>query len=244
MPTDLTKLSPSLKAKYDLAIKSGYSPEEIEPYLSIAMPKYEEEAASVKAGYLTPESVSSETRFMLGQQGYQPPPSDSQLKSQQAKSGIGGLINELQFLYNQPNAGGQRPNQNVTEDLSMGRRNIPSFVSNAYGNAKASLNIAPDAKTYKRLKEGFTASLKEVTGDTGVLTDQDYVRIVGALPNFGDSDETAQRAWESVENILSEKGVNLKFRYSKTPVDTLQGAGLNLGAPQQQNQNGDPLGIL
>ena len=246
MATDLSQLSPSLKAKYDLAIKSGYSADEVEAYLSVALPKYEQEAKSVESGYLTPANVSSEAQFQLQQRGYKPAPSDAELKEQQAKSGVGGLINELQFLYNQPNAGGQRPNQTITEDLSMGRRGVPSFISNLGGNAKAALNLAPDAKTYGRLKRGFSASLKEATGDTGVLTDQDRQFIMDALPNFGDSDETARRAWESVENILSEKGVNLKFNYgNKTPVDTLQDAGVNLGGNTTQSQGGgDPLGIL
>lgn len=141
-------------------------------------------------------------------------PTDAQLKSQEAAKGVGGVINELQKLYNQPTASGVRPDTTRQDDLSAGKEGAFGNLGGLVLGVKAAWNMAPDAKTYDRLKKGFTASLKEVTGDTGVLTDQDYARLSNALPNFGDSDETATKAWQSIENILAAKGIKTGFSYN------------------------------
>lgn len=150
-------------------------------------------------------------------------PNAADMKQQEANKGVAGLVDQLKFLYNQPNAAGAKPNPNNNKDLSAGYAGPFGNIGGLVLDIKSAWNMAPDAKTYKRMKEGFTASLKQVTGDTGVLTDQDYKRIADALPNFGDSNETARKAWESVDAILSEKGIDTKFDYnnvSGTPQDT------------------------
>lgn len=143
--------------------------------------------------------------------------SEAEKKRQGELQGVAGLIDELKVLYNQPNASGVAPNAQNKNNLSAGRSGIFGNLGGKVLDIKAAWNMAPDAKTYKRLKEGFTASLKEVTGDSGILTDQDYARLAKVLPTFGDSDEAARKAWESVDRILASKGINSKYSYLDDP---------------------------
>lgn len=150
------------------------------------------------------------------QNGFTAPPS----KEDQARSGVLGVIDTLKESYNQPTAAGVRPNPGRTDDLSAAAEpGVGGRIQGFMMGAAASLNMAPDAKTYRRMKEGFVASLKEATGDTGVLTDADAARIVAAMPEFGDTDETALKAWEAVDSILMSKyGKTGKYNYlDKTP---------------------------
>lgn len=154
-------------------------------------------------------------------------------KLQNEGKGVLGLIDTLKQYYNQPNAEGMTPVAGK-ENLSKGVPGQPRFLADWGMKAKIAFNVAPDAATYKRMKEGFTASLKEATGDTGVLTDKDYDRIAKTMPEFGDDDLTAQKAWEAVDQILMAKfGRVGKFSYlpkEKVPVKAGQGSRFTIEA--------------
>lgn len=61
------------------------------------------------------------------------------------------------------------------------------------------------AANYKATKKALIASLKSITGDTGILTDQDADRINGLMPNEGANPEYAQRQWEKINQIIKDK---------------------------------------
>lgn len=163
--------------------------------------------------------------------------SPEQSKIEQEGGGVLGLIDTLKGLYNQPTAEGASPIEG-RGDLSYGKEGVPSMFANISTGFKIALNQAPTEKTYQRLKEGFTASLKEATGDTGVLTDKDYDRIAKTMPDFGDSDESARQAWESIDRILMAKFGRVG-KYSYLPAEQ---AGQIINEKQSSNIN-DPLGL-
>lgn len=124
---------------------------------------------------------------------------DSEKKKQSEKAKeITGFIDELKRLYNQPNAKGETPDSR-DDNLSAG------VLGGIFKGAQSKLNLDANAKTYDRLKKGFVATLKDLSGDTGVLTEQDAQRLLNLLPNFGDNEETARKNWESFDKILSSK---------------------------------------
>lgn len=163
-------------------------------------------------------------------------PTADERKQEQAMSGVLSLIDELKYLYNQPTATGNKPNPNRRDDLSAAGKGAFAPIQGLLLNFKAATNLAPDAKTYKRIKEGFSASLKEATGDTGVLTDEDRALIINALPNFGDDDEAARKGFESIDRILMGKyGKTGKYNYLEAEGNT--GAGNdNQGSTGQSEQ--------
>ncbi len=62
-----------------------------------------------------------------------------------------------------------------------------------------------EAKLYDTQKAGFTASLKGLTGDTGVLTNQDYERLAGLLPGFTSTTGEAKGAFSDIRSQLAAK---------------------------------------
>lgn len=197
------------------------------------------ESGSKPADLAFPESVQAQAQANIVTSGKKtkgvPTESDATL----------GAIEELKRLYNQPTAQGARPNPNRQDDLSMGSEGTPAFLSELGAGMQIAFNNAPDAKTYDRQKKAFTAQLKKLTGDTGILTNQDYDRLVGALPSFGDSDESAQKAWESFDAISTEVlGKTSETNYAagrgKTPEEQAQmiAKGGNQAPAMQQTPEG------
>lgn len=170
---------------------------------------------AVRAGVIAPKDIALEypdVAARLANEGVTGPTS----KEESAKQGIIGTVDELKKTYNQPLPNGEVPDPS-RGDLSYGKVGEPSTLASLGANFEILMGRAPDAKTYKRVKDAFTASLKELTGDTGVLTDQDFQRLNNALPNFGDTDESASKAWSAFDNILQQKlGKTGKYSYIAT----------------------------
>lgn len=224
--------------------QNGYSPKKNDTQSQL---KLAQMGALPESTYGDLAKNNPQAALALSMGGYKPPMSAADKKTQDSTKGLLGLTDQLKTLYNEPLANGQRPNSSNKESLAKGGEGFMSGINGAlFDLTQVATNKNADAKSYKRAKEGFTSSLKSLTGDTGVLTDQDYARLAKLLPDFGDSDTTAKSAWANIDNILKSKlGSAGQFDYStqQTP-SGLQSpqAGMNAsqfpaasvqGAPQQ-----------
>lgn len=80
------------------------------------------------------------------------------------------------------------------------------------------------AGNYKSTKDALLASLKSITGDNGVLTDQDAERIGKLMPNPGDNPDYAARQWDKVNEILVSKyGVGIYDKPEDSPTQVKKG---------------------
>ncbi len=70
---------------------------------------------------------------------------------------------------------------------------------------KGMLGMNNEAKLYDTQKAGFIASLKGLTGDTGVLTQTDAERLAGLLPGFTSTTGEAKGAFNDVRSQLAAK---------------------------------------
>lgn len=101
-----------------------------------------------------------------------------------------------------------------------------------------------DAKAYRDLRSGLVAKLKKITGDTGVLTEQDAARIIGLLPSLLEDKEAAKIKIDQINDILqaAKQRSGAKGRQLISDIqsgNTVGFEGINDGAA-----NPDPLGIL
>ncbi len=117
-------------------------------------------------------------------------------KNREGKSAmnlIGGLYNDF-YGENGRGSGDDLSGKGL---LSLG---IPSLII----RGRAAMGLGK-AANYKSTKDALVASLKSITGDNGVLTDQDVERINKLMPNAGANPDYAQRQWEKVNKILVDK---------------------------------------
>lgn len=97
--------------------------------------------------------------------------------------------------------------EGTTDDLSQGflgggKLSGEAFISYLF-NKPSNLNV------YNKTKKGLIATLKTITGDTGVLTDTDAERIENLLPTATTSNQDAIAQWEQINGILQETlGIN------------------------------------
>jgi hypothetical protein len=81
---------------------------------------------------------------------------------------------------------------------------------------QAALGYAPEANQYLSAKQGFAATLKSLTGDTGVMTDQDFARLSKLLPDLGSTPQEAVGKFNDLRSQLSAKfgGASTKTKFS------------------------------
>jgi hypothetical protein len=116
---------------------------------------------------------------------------------QQAEGEIlGGSIKALYERYG--------ADKGVKKDLSRGRIGGPfTWLGSLVG-------IAPNARQYNKLKQGLITSIKELVGESGIMTDQDADRLAGLLPDLNSTNKEAKMAWEDVNKFMSGKyGITL-----------------------------------
>lgn len=221
-PEELPRYNPALVGEYQMKLQ-----EQQEQQAAVDLVK---QGVSSVSDLATSDPIAAQQAI---KQGVTVPKS----KDAQAQEGVLGIIEEFKRLYNQPTATGKRPDTVRQEDLSFGREGQLSLIPKLAVNTRIAFNQAPDAKTYGRLKKGFTASLKEITGDTGILTDQDRKFIMEALPDFGDSDESARKNWESIDRFLQAKfGTTSATSYLEQPEKPTQQPDLSTPSQQQPQQ--------
>lgn len=118
-----------------------------------------------------------------------------------AKKAEGNAVsNTLKTIYDRYTGA----NQTTEDDLSKGR----------FGGATATLGswigTNPDVKQYNALRKGLAGSLKQLTGDTGIMTDQDREIISGLLPAVTATPEEAKKAWEDInKTLISKYGIDM-----------------------------------
>ena len=78
-------------------------------------------------------------------------------------------------------------------------------VSGTKKSLAGELGVNPSAKTYNDARKGFAATLKQLTGDTGVLTENDYSRLAGLLPSLGATPEEAQNKFSDLRTQIAAK---------------------------------------
>ena len=76
-------------------------------------------------------------------------------------------------------------------------------VSGAKKGVAGALGLNSAAKTYNDQRKGFAATLKQITGDTGVLTEKDYQRLAGLIPSLGATPEEAQNKFNDLRSQIA-----------------------------------------
>lgn len=82
---------------------------------------------------------------------------------------------------------------------------VGARISGAKKSVKGMLGLDDSAKAYKDAREGFAATLKSLTGDTGVLTQQDYERLVKLIPGLTSTPGEATIKFEDLRGQLAAK---------------------------------------
>ena len=78
-------------------------------------------------------------------------------------------------------------------------------LSGAKKNIMGMLGLDTNAKVYNDARKGFAATLKTLTGDSGVMTEPDYERLAGLLPSLGATPEEAMQKFEQLRSQITAK---------------------------------------
>lgn len=90
------------------------------------------------------------------------------------------------------------------ESLAAGR------IGGGISNLLAGLGKNAKVSTYNDLINGTLAGLKSLTGDTGILTDQDAARLAQLLPRVNQTKQEAQLSIKNIDSLLQGKyGISL-----------------------------------
>lgn len=103
-------------------------------------------------------------------------------------------LNQLHDLY-----------KNIASEGAVGP--VAGRLTNA-ANFLTGGGYNPDAATYRSLKEGFTARIKALSGDVGVMTDQDQARIGQLIADIDKDPSHAENNFKEIKQIV----LNAKFR--------------------------------
>lgn len=109
------------------------------------------------------------------------------------------LVNNLESMFTEAGGG--------TKGIGPGAR-----IKGAGATIAGKLGLNEPASVYNDTREGFAATLKGLTGDVGVLTDQDYMRLSKLLPNLG---ATRKEATDKFNQMRSQ--IAAKFGGEETP---------------------------
>ncbi len=116
----------------------------------------------------------------------------AEIKKDDAAGSMTNFINNLEKHYQ--TAGG----------ASFGNGPM-ARVGGAGKSLEGVLGFNDSAKTYNDEKSGFAATLKSLTGDTGVLTDQDFARLSKLLPKLGATPGEATNKFNDLRSQLTAK---------------------------------------
>lgn len=118
--------------------------------------------------------------------------SEADKKKADSFNSIENFINNLEAHYQ--GAGGASFGEGpIARILGVGRA------------IEGKLGLNSEANTYERQKKGFAATLKELTGDTGVLTENDFKRLAGLVPDLGSTPEEAKNLLNDLRSQISAK---------------------------------------
>lgn len=146
-----------------------------------------------------------------------PPQTAAEQKNQSAYKGSLGLLDVLEQNFSNAKGG---------EYTGAG-----ALIAGTKKNIAGKLNIDKAAGIYNREKSGFTANLKTITGDTGVMTQKDYERIESLLPKFTDDPEMAAQFFKDMRQVIANK-FGGEVSQSKYQMPEIKGGLLAAVAPQ------------
>ena len=182
-----------------IARKSGRDPIDVKPE---ELGKYNPDLIEDYNKIKTQQEIFSaggETEFKKQQEKK----SSAEQKRVGAFQATTGLVGELEKAFTEAKGG---------EYTGLG-----AIIGGTKKNIAGALNLDTKARVYNRIREGFTAALKELTGDVGVLTDKDYERIANLLPKFTDDPAVAK----DLLNVLRSQ-LSAKFGGEKTTTQYVQ----------------------
>lgn len=174
-------------------------------------------AEQVRAGQLKVTDLPADQQVavssLLTQSGYQPKKEKTPEEGELAA--VLNLIDNLQGHYQESGAGG----------FASGPL---AGVSGLQKKGSALLGLNDAAKLYENEKEGFVASLKGITGDTGVLTEQDALRLLKLLPDLGATTGVAKGGFN---DLLSQVAAKYGVEAKKTTIDPKMQGLMDIIAP-------------
>lgn len=215
-PADLPKYNPALVGDYQTMLQKQQTQQKA----------IDDAAKAVSTGNIKLSDLPTDQRAQIVNKvtasggKIVEPPTAAELKNKQAIPAITQLINTLEKHYQGAN----------------GAESSVPILSNLIGAGKTiagNLNMNPEAATYNKEKAGFAATLKSLTGDTGVLTDQDYARLSKLLPGLGASPQEAKNLLNDLRSQVSAKfGGNTQQTtinpQGKGLLDTVLGPAVNI----------------
>jgi len=113
-------------------------------------------------------------------------------KNKQSYLAIENFINNLENHFY--DGGGGTSGKGVLKRISGIKKDI-----------EATAGYNEEANIYNRQKKGFAATLKTLTGDMGTLTEEDYKRLAGILPDFGSTQDEAKTLFKDLRSQLASK---------------------------------------
>jgi hypothetical protein len=193
-----------IQQKRNQAIAAGYSPKEVDSFIDKQRQQMAVENLVV-GGKLDINKVAESDPVTANKIMQKNPtikslenPADK--KNKEAGNAITNFINNLESHYQK--AGGA--------DVGFGPL---ARIIGIGKDMQGEIGLNPDAKLYNNQKQGFAATLKSLTGDTGVLTDQDYERLSKLLPGLGSTGPEAKGALNDLRSQLAAK-------YASKPTQT------------------------
>lgn len=175
--------------------------------------KYPNATASEKAAVSS--MLNQKRAELLGQSGVNP-------------SDVPTDTLQRQVLDTQVTAGTYKPKQTAEDKNKLAAAATESFIGNlekkfsesgggtfgvgpgarikgALKSLQGAAGLDSNAAVYNDSKEGFAATLKTLTGDTGVLTDQDFARLSKLIPNLGSTKQEAQDKFTQLRQQIAAK---------------------------------------
>jgi len=161
----------------------GYSPDQIQQFkredLAKGIPR-----ADVEAYYKTFDPTDQESIAMAQYE-------KNKFKTGNAYKSTTGLIDELEKNYTEAKGG---------EGTGIEAR-AKGFLKDIAGTA----GYNASAKIYNDQRNAMIATIKQITGDTGVMTEEDAERLKGLMPPLGATGDEAEKAWTAVRQFIANK---------------------------------------
>ncbi len=180
--------------KRQQAIQAGYKSDDVDAFIS-KQRGLQQAAEVVRSGNMQLSDLPSDQRVAVASQIQRSGGQIKPKKDPKKEDGLNATLNLIQNLEKHYQSGG-----GAEYDVGPVNR-IAGVVKGLQG--KVGLNDA--AKLYGNEKSGFAATLKSLTGDTGVFTDQDYARLSKLLPGLGATRGEATGAFNDLRSQLSAK---------------------------------------
>lgn len=136
---------------------------------------------------------------------YKPKQTSEQVKKSDSYNASTNLIDQLEKEYTESGGG--------TFGIGPGAR-----IKGSAESLKGKVGLNDPANVYNRSKAGFAATLKGLTGDVGVLTDKDYARLAGLLPDLGSTKGESEKLFNNLRSQMAGKFGGEKTKTTFKPI--------------------------